>query len=85
MKAYVYILECADHTLYTGWTTDPGRRLTEHNSADKGAKYTRSRQPCTLVYVEEFSDRDAAMKREWTIKNRMTRAQKLELIAASGK
>ena len=79
-SAYVYILKCADGSLYTGWTTDPRRRLKEHNSGDKGAKYTRGRGPCLIVYLEEFSDRKEAMRREWEIKNRMTRDEKLRLI-----
>ena len=78
--AYVYILRCADDSLYTGWTTDPERRLAEHNAGGKGAKYTRGRGPCTMVYLEEFTDRKEAMRREWEIKNRMTRDEKLALI-----
>lgn len=81
--AYVYILKCADGSLYTGWTTDPERRLAEHNSGGKGAKYTKGRGPCSMVYLEEFSDRKEAMKREWEIKNRMTREEKLALIQNS--
>ena len=82
-RAYVYILRCADDSLYTGWTTDPDRRLSEHNSDGKGAKYTRGRGPCSMVYLEEFSDKRDAMRREWEIKNRMTREEKLELIQNS--
>ncbi len=86
MKAYVYILRCSDSTLYTGWTTDLDRRLREHNSPDKGAKYTRTRQPVTLAYHEVFEDEDPraakikAMRREWFIKNRMSKHQKEALI-----
>ena len=76
---YVYILRCADRTLYTGWTTDLERRLTMHN-AGRGAKYTRARRPVTLVYCESFNGKSAAMRRECAIK-RMTRAQKCALIA----
>ena len=78
MRAYVYIVECADQTLYTGWTTDIDRRLKDHN-AGRGAKYTRERSPVRLVYVEEVPDRHLAMKRELEIK-RMRRAKKLKLI-----
>ena len=79
MSAFVYMVECADKTLYTGWTTDVDRRLKAHN-AGRGAKYTRERGPVRLVYVEEMPNRRAAMKRELEIK-RMRRAEKLALIA----
>jgi putative endonuclease len=79
MSAFVYVVECADQTLYTGWTTDVERRLLAHN-AGRGAKYTRERGPVRLVYVEELPNRRAAMKRELEIK-RMRRAKKLALIA----
>jgi putative endonuclease len=75
---YVYIVECADQTLYTGWATDVERRLKAHN-AGRGAKYTQQRQPVRLVYIEEAPDRRAALKRELQIK-RMSRAEKLKLI-----
>ena len=78
---YVYLLRCADGTLYCGWTTDPEARLAAHNSG-RGAKYTRSRLPVTLVYTESFEDRRDALRREWQIK-RMTRGQKLALIGHS--
>lgn len=77
-KFFVYIVECADGTLYTGWTTDVARRLKTHN-AGRGAKYTRYRTPVRLVYVEEVADRSAALKREAAIK-RLSRAAKLRLI-----
>lgn len=79
MSFYVYMLRCADGTLYTGYTDDPERRARVHN-AGKGAKYTRSRLPVELVYREVFGDKSAALRREWEIK-RLTRAQKLALIA----
>ena len=75
---YVYILRCADGTLYCGWTTDPPSRLEAHNSG-LGAKYTRSRRPVELVYWEVFEDRHDAMSREWHLK-RLSRARKLALI-----
>ncbi len=78
MSFFCYILECADRTLYTGWTTDPPRREKQHN-AGRGARYTRTRRPVKLVYVEEFPDRAAAMKRERAIK-KMARGQKHRLI-----
>jgi len=76
----VYILECRDKTLYTGWTTDLARRLKAHN-AGQGAKYTRSRLPVKLVYAEMLPDQSSALKREQAIK-RLSRTQKLALIAA---
>lgn len=64
---YCYIVECADGTYYTGWTTDVERRIGEHN-AGRGARYTKYRRPVELVYVEELPDRSAAMRREYEIK-----------------
>ncbi len=76
---YTYILECADGTLYCGWTNDLEKRLKSHNSG-KGAKYTRSRLPVKLVYYEEFKVSAQAQKREYQIK-RLTRNEKLKLIS----
>ena len=75
---YVYILRCADGSLYTGWTNDLEKRLQAHNSGH-GAKYTKSRLPVELCYHESFEDRGQAKSREWHIK-RMTRQEKLKLI-----
>ncbi len=75
----VYLLRCADGTLYCGWTTDMEARLKAHN-AGTGAKYTRSRLPVTLVYTETYEDRHEALSREWHIK-RMSRAAKEKLIS----
>ena len=80
MRYYVYILECADETLYTGIATDIERRVEEHNGSEKGAKYTRARRPVTLVYSEVFPDRGSASRREYEIKKKMNRTQKLQLI-----
>ena len=79
---YVYIVECADTTLYTGIAKDLERRVTEHNESDKGAKYTRVRRPVKLVYSEEHIDRSSASKREYEIKKKMSRAHKLKLIGS---
>ena len=79
---YVYMVRCADETLYTGIATDLERRIEEHNSSTKGAKYTRVRRPVTLVYQEEFPDRSSASKREYMIKKKMNRKEKLQLITA---
>ena len=77
MTCYCYIVECADGTFYTGWTTDPERRVKTHN-AGRGAKYTRTRRPVQLVYVEEQPDRTTAMKRERAIKA-LSREKKMKL------
>jgi len=79
---YVYMVRCADDTLYTGITKEVQRRVDEHNSSDKGAKYTRTRRPVRLVYSEKYSDRSSASKREYAIKKKMSKAQKTTLIAA---
>lgn len=78
MSHYVYVLECADGSLYTGYTTDPERRLEEHNDG-AGAKYTRGRTPVELVHVERFASRSAAMSREYAIKQ-LSRARKEALV-----
>ena len=77
----VYLARCGDGTLYTGVTTDPGRRLAEHN-AGCGAAYTRSRLPVTLVYLETVPDRSAALRREHAIRQ-MSRVQKEALAAGA--
>jgi len=74
------MLECADGTLYTGIATDLERRLDEHNHSPKGAKYTRTRRPVKLVYSEEYSNRSTASKREYEIKKKMSRKDKLQLV-----
>jgi putative endonuclease len=75
---YVYVLECADGTYYTGYTTDVERRVAEHD-AGEGAKYTRGRTPVELVHVEEYDTRSAAMSREHGIKS-LSRRDKERLI-----
>ena len=65
---YVYIVRCADETLYTGVTVDPARRLHEHNHSPAGARYTRSRRPVELVYQEQCESRAAACSREAQLK-----------------
>jgi len=74
---YVYIVKCADGTLYTGWTTDVEKRIKAHNEK-RGAKYTKSRLPVELFYREECESKSEAMKREARIK-KLTRWQKLQL------
>lgn len=75
---YTYIIECQDHTYYTGYTTHLDKRIQMHNSG-KGAKYTRGRLPVKLVYSEEHENKTSALSREYKIKQ-MTRKQKIELI-----
>jgi predicted GIY-YIG superfamily endonuclease len=77
---FVYIVRCADDTLYTGWTTDLDRRIAQHN-AGRGAAYTRQRRPVMLVYQEEAVDRGAAMRREAAIK-KLDRPRKERLLSA---
>lgn len=73
---FCYILECVDGTLYTGWTTDPERRLIQHNRG-KGARYTKMRLPVKLVYIEPQPDKVTALKRERAIKA-LPRKKKIE-------
>lgn len=79
MSYFVYILECSDKTLYTGITKDVAKRLDEHNTKDKGAKYTKARRPVKVLYVENSDNRSTASKREYEIKQ-YTRIKKLKLI-----
>ena len=80
MPYYVYLVLCADNTLYTGITTDLERRVDEHNNSnEKGAKYTRARRPVRLVYSEEYENRSEASKREYLIK-KMSRKDKVSLL-----
>lgn len=82
MAAYFcYIVECADGTYYTGWTTNPERRTRQHNRG-RGAKYTRQHGPVRLVYVESLPDRSQAMRREHEIKA-LKRTQKQRLILSA--
>jgi len=82
MDFYCYILECSDGTYYTGWSKDPEQRLIQHNRGT-GARYTRSRRPVRLVYVEELPDKVTALKRERAIKA-LPRAKKQKLISKKG-
>lgn len=78
MKFYTYIIECADKTLYTGYTDNLEKRINKHNSG-LGAKYTRGRLPVHIVYSEKFLDQSSARKREYEIKQ-LTKLQKIALI-----
>ena len=87
MGYFCYIVKCSDGTFYSGWTTNPERRVKEHNQGNRGARYTRQRRPVRLVYLEELPDRSAAMRRERYLKTlSRTRKEKLiqDQIAAGG-
>jgi putative endonuclease len=79
MKWFLYMLQCADGTIYTGITTDVEARIRVHNSG-KGAKYTRGRTPVSLLAEFEFSDKPSALKAEYKIKQ-LSRNEKLKLIS----
>lgn len=79
---YAYLVRCSDNSLYAGWTNDIEKRLKSHNDGT-GAKYTKSRRPVTLAYLEEFETKSEAMKREAALK-KMTHKQKEELVADWG-
>jgi putative endonuclease len=86
MDHFVYILRCADGTLYTGYATDIEKRLREHNgevNAKAAARYTRGRRPVTLVYQEVCDSRSTALKREVAVK-KLSRAEKEKLFRVSG-
>lgn len=76
---YLYILQCADKTLYSGITVDLERRISEHNSTNLGAKYTRARRPVKLKYFKKYRNRSTASKAEASIK-KLSREEKLDLI-----
>lgn len=82
MKNFVYILRCKDGSLYTGWTNDLENRIKMHNKG-LGAKYTRGRGPCKLVYFETFEDKIEAQKREFQIK-KLSKDKKEELVETMG-
>lgn len=84
MPFYCYLLECADGTFYTGWTTDPQRREKQHN-AGSGARYTSARRPVRMVYVEELPDKVSALKRELAIKRLPRKKKQALVISAAGK
>jgi|TARA_R110000824_G_scaffold62527_1_gene165498 putative endonuclease len=72
---YLYVVRCGDDTLYTGITTNLARRLNEHNTSKRGAKYTKTRRPINLVYYELYQSRSSAQKAEYEFK-KLTRKQK---------
>ena len=76
---YTYIVQCKDGSLYTGWTNNLEKRIKAHNEG-KGAKYTKARRPVKLIYYEEFSSKEEAMRREYEIKH-MSRKEKETIIS----
>ncbi len=82
MSYYVYILECADNTLYVGRTNDLEKRLHNHNNSKSGAHYTKIRRPVALKYSEEFATLSESLKREAVLK-KLKRGKKLELIQST--
>ena len=76
---YTYMVQCADGSLYTGWTNCLSKRLKAHNESKSGAKYTRTKRPVKLVYYEGYETKEEAMGREYVIKQ-LTRKEKLQLI-----
>ncbi|MEW6617050.1 MAG: GIY-YIG nuclease family protein [Patescibacteria group bacterium] len=78
---FVYILKCADSSLYTGYTTDLKKRVGQHNTSKRGARYTKSRRPVALVYSEKYKTKSKALKREIEIKS-WSRKKKLVLIGS---
>lgn len=81
MPFFCYMVECADGTFYTGWSTDPERRVKTHN-AGRGARYTKMRRPVKLIYVEELPDKSSALKRERAIK-KLPRKKKEKLLLSA--
>ena len=79
MKWFLYVLQCSDGTYYTGVTTDMKRRLNEHNTSKRGAKYTKTRRPVKLVYLSGYESRSSAQKAEYKFKQ-LTRKQKEAII-----
>lgn len=80
---YLYILRCADETLYVGITIELERRVKEHNNSELGARYTRGRRPVELVFSKKFPNRTDATKEEFRIK-RLSREQKIKIINEAG-
>ena len=79
MEHYVYILECSDKTLYTGYTNNLEKRILSHNELKTGARYTKSRRPVKLIYSEKYKTKSESLKREIAIK-KLNRGEKLKLI-----
>lgn len=80
---YMYMVRCADGTLYTGWTNCLEKRVKAHNGGKYGARYTRAKRPVELVYFEGFSTKEEAMRREYEVKT-FSRREKLKLMDLEG-
>lgn len=78
MKWFIYMLQCSDDTIYTGYTNDVDKRVAKHNKG-KGAKYTKGRLPVLLVYYEQHPSKSSAMKREYAIKQ-LSKDEKIKLM-----
>ena len=81
-KWFMYVVRCADNSLYAGVTKNIKRRILEHNYGMRGAKYTRSRRPVELVFIEECDDGSTALKKEWAFK-RLSKPKKERIVANS--
>lgn len=78
-KYYMYVVKCCDNTFYTGYTTDVNRRIIEHNTSEKGAKYTKYRRPVQLVFYQDYETKQLAMKAEARFK-KLSRKAKEQII-----
>ena len=76
---FLYVVRCSDGTLYTGVTTDLNRRVNEHNTSKRGAKYTKTRRPVNLIWSKEYNNRSEAQSAEYNFK-KLSRKQKLDII-----
>ena len=76
---FLYVVRCCDGTLYTGVTTDLNRRVNEHNTSKRGAKYTKTRRPVNLIWSKEYNNRSEAQSAEYNFK-KLSRKQKLDII-----
>ena len=76
---FLYVVRCCDSTLYTGVTTDLSRRVNEHNTSKRGAKYTKTRRPVDLMWSKEYNNRSEAQSAEYSFK-KLSRKQKLDII-----
>lgn len=79
MNYFVYLVKCSDNSYYCGYTTNLEKRVNDHNSSKKGAKYTKSRRPIKLVYFEQVKNKSEALKREDAIK-KLSSKEKVKLL-----
>ena len=76
---FLYVVRCCDGTLYTGVTTDLNRRVNEHNTSKRGAKYTKTRRPVNLIWSNKYNNRSEAQSAEYSFK-KLSRKEKLDII-----